>query len=170
MSNTPRRSLNKSLTSNRDVRGDPEDDLFDECFQEEELAPTSQSPEPELGETLEPEGPPELKDSSDGDGPEDGETLRIKSESARTKRSRPKPVQKETSCDLGDHNLTHFPKDPRCEICNDCKIQRVHCRKQKHGPPDEPLLKSLATSSPLTTPFWHRRRPHEKDTDTLWYS
>ena len=46
-------------------------------------------------------------------------------------------MQKETSCDLGEHNLTHFPKDPRCEICNDCKIQRVHCRKQKHGPPDE---------------------------------
>ena len=52
--------------------GDPEDDLFDDCFQEEELAPTSQSPEPELGGTLEPEGPPELEDSSDGDGPEDG--------------------------------------------------------------------------------------------------
>ena len=89
MSNTTRRSLYKSLTPNCDVRGDPEDDLFDECFQEEELATTSQSPEPELGKTLEPEGPPELEDSSDGDGPEDGETLRVKSESARTKRSRP---------------------------------------------------------------------------------
>ena len=32
--------------------GDPEDDLFDECFQEEKLALASQSPEPELGETL----------------------------------------------------------------------------------------------------------------------
>ena len=77
--------------------------------------------------------PPELENSSESEG----ETLRIKSESANTKRSRPRAVQRETSCDLGDHNLTHFPKDPRCEICNDCKIQSVYCRKQKHGPPDE---------------------------------
>ena len=41
--------------------------------------------------------PPELEHSSESEG----ETLKIKSESARTKRSRPRPVQRETSCDLG---------------------------------------------------------------------
>ena len=38
-------------------RGEPED-LFDECFQEEELVPTSQGPESALGEALELGGPP----------------------------------------------------------------------------------------------------------------
>ena len=28
-----------------------------------------------------------------------------------------------------DHCLTHFPKDPLCEICNRCKKQKKECRK-----------------------------------------
>ena len=27
-----------------------------------------------------------------------------------------------------DHYMTHFPKDPDCEICNSCKTQRAQCR------------------------------------------
>ena len=35
------------------------------------------------------------------------------------------------------HNIyTHFPKCDDCEICNQCKIQRAHCRHHEHGPPD----------------------------------
>ena len=29
------------------------------------------------------------------------------------------------------HFLTHFPKDPRCPICNQCKGTRAQCRKKK---------------------------------------
>ena len=84
--NPSRRSLNEMREALKS-RGEPED-LFDECFQEEELVPTSQGPEPELGETFEPEGPPELKDSTED------ETPRVKSEGGRTKRSRPRLAQK----------------------------------------------------------------------------
>ena len=35
------------------------------------------------------------------------------------------------------HNtLTHFPKDPNCDICNSCKSTRQHCTKGPHGEPD----------------------------------
>ena len=70
--NPSRRSLSE-MREALESRGEPED-LFDECFQEEELVPTSQGPEPELGETFEPEGPPELEDSTED------ETPRVKSE------------------------------------------------------------------------------------------
>ena len=37
-----------------------------------------------------------------------------------------------------EHNLTtHFPKDPNCDICNQCKIQHQQCRKKTHGEPDD---------------------------------
>ena len=36
------------------------------------------------------------------------------------------------------HYITHFPKDPRCPICNECKIQRTrHGKKKDHGEPDK---------------------------------
>ena len=31
--------------------------------------------------------------------------------------------------------LTHFPKDPNCEICNRCKIQRTPNKRKKNDAP-----------------------------------
>ena len=98
--NPSRRSLSE-MREELDSRGEPEN-LFDECFQEEEVVPKGHGPESALGDDLESDGPPELEESTDE------ETPRVKSEGGKTKRSRPKSVQKETSCDLGEHNLTHF--------------------------------------------------------------
>ena len=46
------------------------------------------------------------------------------------------------------HFLTHFPKDPRCPICNQCKNTRAQCRRKKdHGEPDKlPEPKAFADS------------------------
>lgn len=36
------------------------------------------------------------------------------------------------------HNLlTHFPRDPKCPICQECKRTRAHCRSKTHGEPDD---------------------------------
>ena len=35
------------------------------------------------------------------------------------------------------HMLTHFPKDPKCPVCSNCKMQRKQCRSQ-HKPDDHP--------------------------------
>jgi len=36
------------------------------------------------------------------------------------------------------HNLlTHFPKDPKCPICQSCKRTRAQCRSKTHGEPDQ---------------------------------
>ena len=36
-----------------------------------------------------------------------------------------------------EHCLTHFPKDPRCPICSQCKTQRTrHGKRKQHGEPD----------------------------------
>ena len=37
-----------------------------------------------------------------------------------------------------EHNLwTHFPKDPNCPICNQCKRNRSQCRRKVRGKPDD---------------------------------
>ena len=28
------------------------------------------------------------------------------------------------------HELTHFPKDPRCPICTECKTRKANCRRR----------------------------------------
>ena len=36
------------------------------------------------------------------------------------------------------HNtLTHFPKDPNCPVCSQCKRDRAQCRTKTHGEPDK---------------------------------
>ena len=36
------------------------------------------------------------------------------------------------------HNeMTHFPKDPDCWVCRNCKTQRARCGTKNHGGPDD---------------------------------
>lgn len=34
------------------------------------------------------------------------------------------------------HQLTHFPKDPKCPICNQCRIHKADCRRRTRDPND----------------------------------
>ena len=45
-----------------------------------------------------------------------------------------------------EHNLwTHFPKDPNCPICSQCKRNRAQCRQKVHAAPDDlPVPKKFA--------------------------
>ena len=65
--NPSRRSLSE-MREELDSRGEPEN-LFDECFQEEEVVPEGHGPESALGDDLESDGPPELEESTDEEPP-----------------------------------------------------------------------------------------------------
>ena len=51
---------------------------------------------------------------------------------------KPKGKTRSASSKLTEHNTwTHFPKDPNCPICRECKRDRAHCRSKSHGKPDD---------------------------------
>ena len=59
----------------------------------------------------------------------------------------------------GKHNiLTHYPKDPNCPICNQCKIQHQPCRVSKTKPDSEEKPKKFGDR--LTAD--HSINPHGK--------
>ena len=37
----------------------------------------------------------------------------------------------------GHNMITHFPKDPGCDVCRHGKRQRAYCRDKVHGEPDD---------------------------------
>ena len=65
----------------------------------------------------------------------------------KEKKGRPERYKKKkkrsdrvVACKPCEHNpFTHFPKDPNCEICNNCKAQRSQCRAKVkvEGEPDK---------------------------------
>ena len=47
---------------------------------------------------------------------------------------RPRKQSKRISSQANKHNpMTHFPKDPNCPVCRQCKSTRAQCRQK--GPP-----------------------------------
>ena len=52
----------------------------------------------------------------------------VPTQSPTKRRTRRKPLSKSSSSH-NNHNLwIHFPKDPKCKICQNCKIQKAQCR------------------------------------------
>ena len=63
-----------------------------------------------------------------------------------------------------EHNmLTHFPKDPHCDICNSCKIQKARCGNKRHGEPDD-LPKPLKFADCVTADHLEMRMHRAKAT------
>jgi hypothetical protein len=90
--------------------------------------------------------PPDLVDSSTDD-----EAKKVKNAGGDPRPKEKKPIQKEAekkpkrrkqivklrlAGDCKHNEFTHFPKDPNCKICQECKTQRAPCRVKKEKNPD----------------------------------
>ena len=61
-----------------------------------------------------------------------------KREAARLRRMARKATKRKlVSCPTCEHNpFTHFPFDPNCEICINCRTHKSYCRQKVEPNPD----------------------------------
>ena len=88
-------------------------------------APSSKVPASGDGEQESEQAPSPGGPSASGDG-----ELAQEDEAAGIPPVHRKPIDPQ-------HYITHFPKDPRCPICAQCKMQRTRHARKTHGEPDE---------------------------------